>query len=53
MKIIKVQWETDDECEHVEWLEQRQNNVKGAPALFFNIMHSFGEVIVMGDRHCS
>jgi len=52
-KSNKVQWETDDECEHVECLEQRQTDVKAAPALFFNAMHSFWEAIVMDDRHCS
>jgi len=34
-KSNKVQWETDDECEHVAWLEQRQTDVKAAPELFF------------------
>jgi hypothetical protein len=33
-KNNKVQGETNDECEHQEWLEQHQTNVKAAPALF-------------------
>jgi len=34
-KNNEVQGETNDECEHLEWLEQHQTNVKAAPALFF------------------
>jgi oligoribonuclease (3'-5' exoribonuclease) len=37
----KVQLESNDECELLEWLKQRQTDAKAASALFVNIMNRF------------